>query len=329
MSVAALLAELRSRDVALWSDGNELRCNAPAGVLTERLRDQLRAQKAEIVRFLQAAEASARQDRAIVPLQPLGERTPVFAVGGHNGDVFCYRLLAKYLGNQQPFFGLRPPGLDNECTPLTSVRDLASHFAARIGHCRPDGPLIVTGYCAGGAIAFELAHALCREGREVERVALFAGRYPAWFRSLPQWRHRIACYVDRLEIHKEALQARPSADRRQYLIDMARRLTTRDNRSATPSNDQAFESVASVQAATMKAIKAYEPRYFPGRVSLFLPSAKSRRPVDGLVRWRGLAREVEEYCGPDECVGDSMLLEPHVGAIAALFRASCDRNRIS
>jgi thioesterase domain-containing protein len=329
VSVAALLAELRTRDVALWSDGNELRCNAPAGVLTERLRDQLRAQKAEIVRFLQAAEATARQDRTIVPLQPSGERTPVFAIGGHNGDVFCYRLLAKHLGNHQPFFGLRPPGLDKECTPLTSVTDLASHFAARIRRCRPDGPLIVAGYCAGGTIAFELAHALHREGREVERVALFAGRYPAWFRSFSQCRHRIACYVDRLETHKNALHALPFGNRRQYLIDMIRRLTARHDESQSQSGDPAFETVASVQAATMKAIKAYEPRYFPGRLSLFLPSAKSRRPVDGLVRWRGLAQEVEEYCGPDECVGDSMLLEPHVRAIAALFQASCKRNRIN
>jgi thioesterase domain-containing protein len=329
VSVAALLAELRSRDVAVWSEGNDLRCNAPTGVLTQRLRDQLREQKAEIVRFLQAADATAHQDRAIVPLQPLGDRTPVFAIGGHNGDVFCYRLLARYLGNQQPFFGLRPPGLDNECAPLTSVGDLASHFAARIGRCRPDGPLIVAGYCAGGAIAFELALALRRDGREVERVALFAGRYPAWFRPFSQCRHRIAHYTDRLEIHKAALSALRSGERRQYLVDMVRRLSVRDTASPSPPDDQALKSVAIVQAATMKAIKAYEPGYLPGRLSLFLPSAKSQRPVEGLVPWRGLAREVDEYLGPDGCVGDSMLLEPHVPAIAALFRASCDRNRIS
>jgi thioesterase domain-containing protein len=328
VSVAAFLAELRSRDVAVWSEGNELRCNAPAGVLTERLRDQLREQKAEIVRFLRAAEVTARQDRAIVPLQPLGQRTPVFAIGGHNGDVFCYRLLARYLGNNQPFFGLRPPGLDDECVPLTSVTDLASYFAARINRCHRDGPLIVAGYCAGGAIAFELAHTLRREGREVERVALFAGRYPAWFRRLSQWRHRIVLYADRIATHKQALSALSRREQRQYVINICRRLTV-GHASPTQSDDQALQSVARVQAATMKAIKAYEPEYFAGRLSLFLPSPQSRRQVDGLVRWRGLAREVEEFCGPEGCEGEAMLLEPHVRTVAALFRACCDRNRTS
>ena len=53
---------------------------------------------------------------------------------------------------------------------------------------------------------------------------------------------------------------------------------------------------------------------------MFLPSAKARRRSDGLIRWRGLAQQIDEHCGPDGCEGDGMLLEPHVGAIAELFR---------
>ena len=37
--VPALLAELRSRDIHVWADGDRLRCNAPADVLTPELRD--------------------------------------------------------------------------------------------------------------------------------------------------------------------------------------------------------------------------------------------------------------------------------------------------
>jgi len=329
VTVAAFLAELRSRDVAVWSDGNDLRCNAPPGVLTAGLRDELRERKLEIVRFLRASEIAARQERAIVPLQSHGERTPIFAVGGHNGDIFCYRLLSQYLGDDQPFFGLRPPGLDGECGPATSVTDMASYFARQVARFQPTGPLIIAGYCAGGAIAFELAQVLRREGRHIERIALFAGRYPTWFRAFSQLRHRTVQFSERIPSHLEALRAAPQGARLPYLINVVRGFRARAEDSPIQPGDQVLKSVADVQAATMRAIQAYTPAYFGGRLSLFLPSPKARRPVEGLVRWRGLAHEVDEYCGPPGCVGDSMLLEPHVRAIARLFRASCDTNGIS
>jgi thioesterase domain-containing protein len=320
VSVAAFLAELRSRDVRVWSDGDELRCNAPAGVLTAALRDRLREQKGDIVRFLRSAEDAARQPRAIVPLQPRGSRVPIFAVGGHNGDVFCYRALAQCLGDDQPFFGLRPPGLDGECAPLTSVQDLAAHFAAQIRAFRPSGPAIIAGYCAGGAIAFEAGQQLLQRGGHVEFVALFAGRYPTWFRLLSQLCHRGVHYADRIGTHAQALMSRSVGEQRRYVGDMWRRRQVRANQGRSESTDPAVTLVQRVQLATMAGIRAYTPDPFPGRLCLFLPSAKARRSVDGLLRWRAFAEDVREYSGPDGCEGDSMLLEPHVFAIARLFR---------
>src|SRR5688500_2882316 len=110
--VPAFLAELRSRDIRIRAEGDRLQLDAPTGALTPELREELRQRKDEILAFLQTAETLARQQRAIVPLQPLGTRAPVFGVGGHNGDIFCYRALAVALGKDQPFFGLQPPGLD-------------------------------------------------------------------------------------------------------------------------------------------------------------------------------------------------------------------------
>ncbi len=101
MSVAAFLAELRSRDLQVWAEGDQLRCNAPAGVLTPALREELRRRKRDILEFLHISEVLTRQEQAIVPLQPRGQRAPVFALGGHNGDVFCYRALAQALGDDQ------------------------------------------------------------------------------------------------------------------------------------------------------------------------------------------------------------------------------------
>ena len=99
MRVPAFLAELRNRDIQIWADGDRLRCNAPAGVLTPELHDQLQQSKDDILEFLRSAAVLDRQQRAIVPLQPRGSRTPIFGVPGHNGDVFCYRALARQLGD--------------------------------------------------------------------------------------------------------------------------------------------------------------------------------------------------------------------------------------
>ncbi len=66
------------------------------------------------VRHCSLPSSSAR-----LPLEAAGTRTPIFAVGGHNGDVFTYRALALHLGPDQPFFGLQPPGLEEGSQPLT------------------------------------------------------------------------------------------------------------------------------------------------------------------------------------------------------------------
>ncbi|HKB81588.1 MAG TPA: thioesterase domain-containing protein, partial [Burkholderiales bacterium] len=151
-----------------------------AGVLTAELRDQLKRRKREILEYLLKAGTLARQQRAIVPLQPRGTRTPVFAVGGHNGDAFCFRALVQHLGEDQPFFGLQPPGVDGHGEPLASVEELAAYFAAQIRAFRPNGPCIIAGYC-GGTIAFELADNSCRMARTSAfspcLVALIRPRY--------------------------------------------------------------------------------------------------------------------------------------------------------
>jgi NAD(P)-dependent dehydrogenase (short-subunit alcohol dehydrogenase family)/acyl carrier protein len=109
--------------------------------LTPELRDQLQQRKGELVEFLRSAKTIAQQQGAIVPLQPRGSRTPIFGVGGHNGDVFCYRALAQHLGDDQPLYGLQPPGLDGDSAPLERIEDLAAYFAAQIRAFRGGRPM--------------------------------------------------------------------------------------------------------------------------------------------------------------------------------------------
>jgi thioesterase domain-containing protein len=324
VTVAALLDELRHRDVRVWADGDLLRCSAPPGVLTVELRAQLQSRKSEILEFLRSAKALMQEPRAIVPLQPHGARTPVFATAGHNGDVFCYRALVRYLADDQPFFGLQPPGLDGQTQPLTRVEDLAAYFASQIREFRPVGPHVLAGYCAGGTLAFELARQLARDGAEIKFVALFHSPYPSSYRRVRQLRHRVAQQVEWVSMHARALAARSYAEGRSYISEKlrARKAAREAERLATP--DPVLALRAKVETATLQAIRRYRPRPFPGRLVMLLASRDSLRYRADLQRWRSLAEEMEIYCGPDGCVGDQMLLEPYVAANAELFQRSCD-----
>src|SRR5262249_49668564 len=123
--------------------------SAPIGALTAELRQTLRQNKQEILSFLRSADSVASQPCAIVPIQSQGSRPPIFGTAGHNGDVFCYRALAHHLGTDQPLFGLRPPGLDNDTPPLNRVEKLAAYFAAEIRAFHPRGEFVIAGFAPG------------------------------------------------------------------------------------------------------------------------------------------------------------------------------------
>jgi len=319
VSVPALLAELRSRDIELWADGDRLRCSAPSGALTSDLRDQLQLRKGDILEFLRSGDVLAQQQRAIVPLQPRGRRIPIFAVPGHNGDVFCYRALAQHLGADQPFYGLQPPGLDGHSEPLARIEDLAAYLAAQIRVFRPNGPYIVAGYCTGGTIAFELARQL-RGRAMVSILALFGAAYPTSYRFLPQLRQRLGDHAQRMVKHTRALASLSRADRRLYIGEKLRRRKELRAAERHAEQDPVLLLRARVEDITIKAARRYTPGHFGGRVSLFMPSRKWLQSGDEPLRWRSVAQDTEEYFGPDGCDGDLMLREPSALTFAELFR---------
>ncbi len=319
MKAPTLLATLRHHDIQVWAEGEQLRCNGPAGALTPALRDQLRQHKQEILRFLHSAGSLARQQRAIVPLQPRGDRPPIFAVAGHNGDVFCFRARAQHLGEAQPFYGLQPPGLDGHSEPLTTIQQLAAYFAAEIRAFQPSGPFIVAGFCAGGTPAFELAQQLLRENGAVTVLVLFGSPFPSSYRLLPQLRRRLSNQLERLARHARALVSLSSQERRLYIADkLACRKPRAAGAPATP--DPVLVQRDKVGRATLAAIRRYVPSHFPGRVELFLPAKDWVRSDSQPLRWRSVAQHAEAYFGPNDCHTDVMLREAYAPAFAELFR---------
>lgn len=307
----------------MWADGGQLRCNAPAGVLTAELQDEIRRRKPELMAFLKSAEALANQERAIVPLQPHGARIPIFGVAGHNGDVFAYRWFAQQLGEDQPFFGLQPPGLDGESKPLESIEALGGYFAQQVRAFKPEGPYIVTGFCAGGSIALELAQQLRRQGADVRFLALFGSPFATAYRLVPSLTYRVTFNVAR--VFRKIREQLSPAYRERRMAMAAGLARSQAERARVAPDDPVTELRAHLEEVTLGGLRRYTPRPFDGRVLVFLPSPSFKTPGNAMRRWTGLSPQSEEFVGPGDCEGDYMLLEPNVGTFVELFRRARDR----
>lgn len=323
MTVHDLLSRLRELDVHAVLDGDRLSVNAPAGVLTDEHKRDLARRKPEIIAFLREAQRLASQQRAIVPLQAAGSRTPIFAVAGHNGDVFAYRWLAQQLKPDQPFFGLQPPGLEEGSEPLTRVEDMARYFAEQIRAFHPVGPMTIAGFCAGGTIAYELARQLSQSGASVTKLILFGAPYCLSYRPLQQtiaWARHLA---SRSRTHTRALLDMPPADRGRYLAQRARVLLPR---KAEETSDPVLIRRGAVEAATMAAVRAYSPTPSVKHIDLMLPSESWKRSSKSPLRWSRLAASSTVLVGPDDCNGDNMLLPEHAATFAAFVAGTQQRH---
>jgi thioesterase domain-containing protein len=320
MTTAELLATLRERDVRLWLEEGKLKCDAPPGVLDDGWRRELSARKDELATLIANAEATLDGPRSLVPLKPTGESPPLFARPGHNGDVFCYVALGKYLDPRRPLYGVEPMGLDGG--PLAdTVEDMAAYEVEQIRGFQPVGPYHLAGFCAGGAIAFESARQLLQAGQEVARVILFGAPFPSVYRGgqvVTQVR-RVRHAVRR---HAPALTEGSVSDRVTYVRGHLRERAS----DADERRDPAFANRRRIEDTTIDAVKRYEPGMYLGRVDAFLPSEAWRHSGEGSEEWKTVAPRVIEHVGPDGADGDNMLKEPHVQVLAALLNATLEND---
>ncbi|MEG4117287.1 amino acid adenylation domain-containing protein [Microcoleus sp. N9_B4] len=108
----------------------------------------------------------------LVAIKPRGKNPPFFCVHPIFGVVFPYVELAFGLGENQPFYGLQPKGIDGESSPLTSIEDMAADYIAALRTVQPKGPYFLGGWSFGGLVAFEMAQQLLAAGDEVALLAV-------------------------------------------------------------------------------------------------------------------------------------------------------------
>ncbi|HET8672980.1 MAG TPA: alpha/beta fold hydrolase, partial [Thermoleophilaceae bacterium] len=138
---------------------------------------------AELVSGKRASSSAS----SLVPIQPRGDRPPLFCVHGGAGTILFYHELARRLGSEQPFYGLQARGIYGRDTPLRTVEDMAAHYVSELRQVQPEGPYHLVGYCFGGIVAYEMAQRLRAAGEEVALLGLINAPSPLYIHAHNPW----------------------------------------------------------------------------------------------------------------------------------------------
>jgi thioesterase domain-containing protein/acyl carrier protein len=170
-------------DVACW-----LRRDLEASLLWQYPTVEAAAQ------FLAAEEnprdsSTGEAGHRVLRIQPYGSQPPFFFIHGNTlGYDFCFGLAAG-LGDDQPFYAV-PPVDARLHPPGQGIEKSAAALVQSVREVRPSGPYVIGGFCAGGAIAYEVARQFETEGEKVDLLVMIDVPFPRghafWMRSLIQ-----------------------------------------------------------------------------------------------------------------------------------------------
>ncbi len=254
----------------------------------------------------------------VIAIQPHGQKPPFFCVHPSGGSIICYCALSRYLGVDQPFYGIQTPGLDGvDQQPLTRVESMAARYIEELRAVQSEGPYMLGGWSLGGLVAFEMAQQLRRQGLEVSLLALFDSYVPGTLRQpaeidddalLVQFISDISGLYD-LE-PEQSLTSRTIEERLASLLQEV----VRKGCAPPDLNLKQLGRLFEVFRTNVRAMLSYKPQLYPGRITFFRASEQIA-DVDPARDWRNLAADgVEVHVVPGDHY--TMLQEPAVLVMA-------------
>jgi amino acid adenylation domain-containing protein len=269
---------------------------------------------------------SATEWSSLVPIQPLGTRTPFFCVHAVGGNVLEYYDLARHLGKDQPFYAFQSRGLDEAQQPHACIEDMAAHYVKELREFQPEGPYFIGGRSLGGTIAFEIARQLKAQGQEVGLLALLDS-YPVGHAKLSgqhdSSKSEVRHYLRKAGAHISNMRTLTLTEKFGYLIDKSQYLPIRIKSRIWRTIYRSYQSLGQevpralriVEEFNWLAAREYTPCFYDGQITLFWASKDLRAKFDLLEGWQALAlggMEVHEVPGTHL----DMIKEPHVEELA-------------
>lgn len=276
----------------------------------------------------------------LVPIQPKGNKIPFFCVHGGFGNVLNFYDLTRYLGKDQPFYGLQARGVDGKQPPFASLIEMAAEYVKQIRAVQPEGPYMVGGFSMGGEAAYEIAQQLHAQGQEVALVALLDTHNPEFARrrnnvlrmaegtedetavsreEVPEFSEGL---LNKLRLLKRWAILRyklARMDVQKYRLFWRVRRLMRAGQTLPQSLISPFLWKSHIDLVNKHDLKPY-----PGRVTLFRASeTEVSNPNGSDIGWAPLAQgglDVHIIHGTHNIVK-----EPYVAELARLLKMSIDR----
>ncbi|MEU7856413.1 amino acid adenylation domain-containing protein [Nonomuraea sp. NPDC049141] len=256
----------------------------------------------------------------VVPLNPDGDRTPIFFIHALGGQVFRYHPLARRLGPDQPVYAIAARGLVPGEEPHATLAEMADAYVADLLEVRPAGPYVLGGFCIGGNIALEVARRLRERGEQVPLVVLFYANAeePVASASLEDDTvllfHALAGGPEEtLGLDPAELAARPPEER---LLAVMGAASAADRLAPDTTEVEQARRYLAVFRANAHAVGGYRHEPYDGDVALFAPKRE-----DG--SWSSVAKGRFAHVPiPEERV--PILYEPLVAGAATEIRRWMD-----
>ena len=270
----------------------------------------------------------------LVAVQPQGSRPPFFCIHPIGGNVVCYAELARCLGTDQPFYGLRARGLKGE-ESFASIEAMAARYVDEIRALEPEGPYLLGGWSLGGLVAFEMAQQLQIQAQTIGLLALLDVE-PRELGEDEDSPHPAELFLE--DLASQFGKEMPFLSKRLRQLPRGRDWT--DELSAFVLDHARMADVippdigpvqirdlSRVYMANARAARSYAPQVYPGRVTLFKAGERPVEPArDRDLGWGGLSAggvEVHEVPGNHY----TMLRQPNVQVVAERLKLCLDAAR--
>jgi thioesterase domain-containing protein/acyl carrier protein len=227
-------------------------------------------------------EGNSQPLSSLVVVQAQGSTPPFFCIHGTPS----YFYLARYLGKNQPVYGLAQH-LSGKQVRYNRVQDIAAHYLEEVRTVQLKGPYFLGGHSIGAMIAFEMAQQLRKQGESAALLALIDPVDPILSSHSAG---SSTDFVARLRVHSTILGVRSLRGKLNYILKkgcerIANELIRIICRAyhlvelSLPPDLQSFY-VDKIVYGTIypKARKAYVPQIYPGNVIIFHAKESSYDP---------------------------------------------------
>jgi amino acid adenylation domain-containing protein len=266
---------------------------------------------------------------SLVPIQPGGDRRPLFLIHPAGGHVFPYVHLANCLGLDQPCYGLQARGLEEGQEPHKQIEEMATYYIRAIRTVQTEGPYLLGGWSMGGVVAFEMAQQLHAQGQRVALLALLDTRIPTDQEELADDDFEMTLLVDFVRYFglsldpQDALVRLPKHELLRRVLEHAKRA------GLMPADIEVSHAEPFIELckADFRATRNYVMHHYPGRITLFKAGEElggaSSDPTLGWSEWATGGVDLHVVPGNHA----TMVYKPHAEVLAGKLRACLDQTR--